>query len=396
MDGSALSPLTTSSPSRTASTQTARAFAGVEVFDAPAGVLAAWAELEAAAPCSIYQTRAWLVPWVAAFAGPRGLRPAFVLARDDAGRPAALLCLGIHRHGPLRIARWLGGRDANFNLPLLARSDWTPAELRHLLREATAALGPSRPDLYALVNQPLAWGGAANPLAQLRRQPSPSFAYATTLPADAETLFAAKLSKETRKKLRRKEKRLAVLGPVTHEIVRGGAAQAETIDTFLALRNARFREQSIASPFEAPEMRAFIVAACGGAPPGLDLHVLKAGARIVAVYGGAAHQGAWSGMFNAFDTDPAVAPSSPGDLLLGRIVAQACRVGATRFDLGVGAARYKTALCDEEIALFDAFVPMTLLGHAAAVAIAARQTVKRIVKSDPRLFEMVKRYGGRR
>ena len=93
-------------------------------------------------------------------------------------------------------------------------------------------------------------------------------------------------------------------------------------------------------------------------------------------------------MFNAFDADPEVAPSSPGDLLLGRIVAQACREGATRFDLGIGAARYKAALCDEEIALFDTFVPITPQGHIAAAAIAARQVAKRIVKGDPRLFAL--------
>ena len=203
-----------------------------------------------------------------------------MLARDAAGRPVALLCLGIRRSGPLRIAGWLGGprREHQPAHLLAARSDWSPAELRRLLRGAATTLGRAAPDLYALTNQPFAWQGTENALARLRHQPSPSFAYGTALTVDAEAVLAAKLSKDTRKKLRKKEARLAALGPVTHEIVRGRAAQADAIDTFIGLRNARFREQNIPSPFEAPAMRDFIVTACAAEPPGIDLHVLKAGA----------------------------------------------------------------------------------------------------------------------
>ena len=94
--------------------------------------------------------------------------------------------------------------------------------------------------------------------------------------------------------------------------------------------------------------------------------------------------------------EPAIAASSPGDLLLLRIVAKACGDGLARFDLGIGAARYKAALCDETIDLFDAFVPMTTIGRIASAAIAAKQTLKRRVKADLRLFAFAKRVRGRR
>ncbi len=252
------------------------------------------------------------------------------------------------------------------------------------------------PDLLVLVNQPQAWGGCGSPFAALPHQESPSAAYATALTADAERLFAEKLSSDARKKLRKKEAKLAALGPVRHVIASNAAERRDVLEAFLRLRNARFRAQNIASPFEAEEMAAFIAAASAGERPGIELHALEVGSRIIAVYGGAAWQGQWSGMFNAFDTDPAIAATSPGDLLLQRIVARCCRDGLQRFDLGIGAARYKAALCDEEVALFDTFVPLSVAGRGLMLALAAKQRAKRAIKRDPRLAALAKRLLGRR
>ena len=375
----------------------ARAFETVEVHADAAPVLDAWAELEQVAPCSIYQTRAWLLPWIDWLAAPAGLSPRLVLARAADGRPVALLCLGLRKRGSLRVASWLGGKDANLHMALVAPSpSWTRREVTRLLQATGRALGREAPALLMLVNQPHAWACLANPFAMLPHQASPSAAYATALMADTDKLFAQRLSSDARKKLRKKEAKLAALGPVAHVIASSETERGEVLDAFLALRNARFRAQNIASPFEAEEMAAFIAAASGREQPGIELHALKVGARIVAVYGGAAWQGQWSGMFNAFDTDPAIAASSPGDLLLQRIVAKCCRDGLQRFDLGIGAARYKAALCDEEVALFDTFVPLSAAGHALKLALAAKQTAKRAVKRDPRLYALANRLLGRR
>ena len=181
------------------------------------------------------------------------------------------------------------------------------------------------------------------------------------------------------------------MGPLTHFTATNAETQAAIIDRFLALKAERFRARKIVSEFECPQMRAFIEAA--GAPHGhgIELHALGVGGRIVAVYGGAAHAGQWSGMFNAFDADEEIAKSSPGDLLLLRVIAKACADGMTRFDLGIGDARYKEALCDETIPLFDAIVAMSARGRIYAWFAAARQTAKRRIKADPRLFKLAGR-----
>ena len=133
-----------------------RAFATVEVHAAAAPILPAWADLETRAPCSIYQTRAWLMPWIDTLGRKAGLAPLFVLARGADERPVALLCLGIARRGPVRVATWLGGKDANFAMPLAAPGVvWSKAEVTRLLREAARAASANRPDVFLLANQPV-------------------------------------------------------------------------------------------------------------------------------------------------------------------------------------------------------------------------------------------------
>ncbi len=379
----------------------ARAYHSVEVHASVETVAAAWAELEAAAPCSIYQTRRWLMPWLATLGRRAGITPWLVLARGAGGRPVGLLLLGLRRVGPCTVAAWLGGRDANAGMALLAPEvPWSGADIMRLLMEA-ARTAPRRPDAFMLTNQPFRWNGHANPLASLPHAASPSAAYGLRLPSDARTLFEAKFSKETAKKLRKKEAKLATLGTLTYRVAGTATERSTVLDAFLAQKTRRLRAKHTRSEFDAPEMRAFIEAAsasdgvgegtAGRGAAGIELHALMVDERVVAVYGGAAHRGGWSGMFNAFDAeDEAVARCSPGDLLLMRVVARACADGLTHFDLGIGEARYKAALC-ETIPLFDTVVTVTLKGRVLAALLTAARAAKGRIKRHGRLLALARR-----
>ena len=380
----------------------ARAYRGVEVHASFDAVATAWADLEAVAPCSIYQTRRWLVPWHAMLGRRHGITPWPVLARAADGRPSGLLLLGLRRLGPCTVAAWLGGRDANAAMALLAPdAPWCGAELKRLLREA-ARIASVRPDVFMLTNQPFGWGGHINPLASLPHTASPSAAFGLRLVPDAQGLFRAKLSKDAAKKLRRKEARLAALGTLAYRVASTAAERRAVLDAFLAHKIRRLRAKHISSDFASPEMRAFIEAAsasddAGQGPgergeAGIELHALTIDERVIAVYGGGAHRGGWSGMFNAFDADDdAVARCSPGDLLLMRVIARACASGLTHLDLGIGEARYKAVFC-EEIPLFDTIMPITVRGRALAAFLAAARAAKRGVKRHKRLLALARRF----
>lgn len=383
--------LTSPAPPVAASRAREDVFATLEATFEPGAILEAWADLEAHSPCAIYQTRAWLLPWVATLAPLARITPCYLLARTHDGTPAALLCLGLVRRGPFRLAIFLGGKDSNANLALFRQpAEWSPGEVRRLLSAAAGVLGSQAPDAFVFTNVPLMWQGRETPLARLPHHESPSAAYGTRLLSDAQALFAAKISKESRKKLRKKEARLEAMGPLSHLVVRDEGERARVLDAFQAQKTARFRAQGIASQVDAPQMRAFLDAASPPNGRGIEWHALLVGERIVATYAGGAHAGQWSGMMNSFDADAEIAKSSPGDLLLLRIAADACARGLTHFDLGIGEARYKAMLCDETIALVDCIVPCGLRGALYGLYVRARQDAKRTIKRRPRLLALVR------
>jgi CelD/BcsL family acetyltransferase involved in cellulose biosynthesis len=362
----------------------------VEVCNDPGRALSAWQELIALAPASAYQTPGFLLPWLATRGAEAKIEPLFIVQKDGDGRALALFCLGLKNLGPLRTAVFLGEKDSNFNFALF-RPSFAPdrAAIIAMLRAATRMMGAKAPDVFLLLNQPLEWNGWPNPLTSLSRQWSPSFAYKSALNADAEKFLSAKLSKDTRKKLRKKENRLAEIGPVRYVTAGGdGAMRQRIIEAFFVQKIARFETQKIDSGFDGEAMRNFVETASRPSDANhLELHALFCGENIVAVYGGATHRTHFSGFFNSFDADPEIAKSSPGDLLLLKLIAAKCAEGVTTFDLGIGEARYKQMVCDEAVPLFDSFIPVTWKGSVAAIILSLSQRVKRSLKQNRKAFE---------
>jgi CelD/BcsL family acetyltransferase involved in cellulose biosynthesis len=373
-----------------------RTLGRVDVHQTCDGALPAWSELEKICPGSAYQTRGWLRAWMDTIGRACDAQPMLIVAHNRDRLPVAFLPFATISHDRLRIAGFLGGRDSNANLGLFRPGvRFSEGDLQSLFRAAAVKIRP-RPDAFVLANQPEQWEGVDNPLAQLPRQPSPSFCHATTLSADFAAYVAGKLSTDSRKKLAKKRKRLEKdLGTVRH-LVASDAEQAQTLlDAFFAQKLARFEQLGIESEFEHPSARAFLEQASfagleTGEPP-IELHGLIAGERIVATYGGSRHRQRFHAMFNSFDMAEDAARCSPGDLLLVSMLEQMSAQGVESFDLGVGEARYKQAWCERAEPLFDTIVPISAKGRAFALAEAARLRVKRHIKQNPYLWSLAQR-----
>lgn len=350
-----------------------------------------WEELFAVASVSPYQSYDFLRTWFETIGRARGVQPMIVVGRDADLRPLVLLPLGLERLGPLRVARFLGGRESNFNLGLFRNdASFDEAEIRALLRSA-ARSAPTRVDLFDLRNQPRTFDSVANPLCIRGAAPSPSFAYGTTLPARADELDA-RMSADARKKLRKKQSRLEKLGAVALEHAPAGARALDIANALLAQKAARLRDANIDVSFDRPEMRAFVRNLCSVVGDGaLETHALTFDGKIVATYAGLAHGGRFSAMLNSFDMDEEIARSSPGDLLLQALLRNLVARGFTRFDLGVGEARYKNAICDETIELCDVVVPTTAAGALAAPLLRAALRAKRKIKQTPWMMKALAR-----
>ncbi|AWN37959.1 GNAT family N-acetyltransferase [Methylobacterium radiodurans] len=352
-----------------------------------------WRSLEARGGtlATPYQRFAWVSAFAETLPDPAGIR---VLAvRDASGHLLLLLPLRLRRFVGIRTAGVIGGAQANFHLPLFAgpgAAALAPEALRRALRRAGRAAGI---DVFVLGFQPRHWDGTANPLAE-GAPPAPSDAYGMRLGPDPEASLRRAFSADARKKLRAKERRLSEsLGPLAYVRAETPEERAACLEAFHAQKAVRLAALGLSNPYADPAIRAFLERAAAGPDPAMEIHALVASrsGRVLATFAGAVDAARFSGMLTAFDPDPEVARSSPGDLLLQHLVRDQTARGRRSLDLGLGEARYKQNTCDEIIAIAQPVLPVTLRGRAYALAAAGFIRVKRRIKRDPRLLGLIGR-----
>ena len=344
-----------------------------------------WIALRETAEVSPYQNYDFVAAWFETIGRARGLEPMIVVARASDGRPLALFPLATHQAAGLRVGEFLCGRESNFNIGLFHPGGGLDS--RGLLLAAARAR-PKPPDLLYLRNQPRSFGAFENPLVCRDACPSPSFAYGTALPANIDALDG-QTSNASRKKLRKKERRLMELGALTFEHGASGERASEIIAALIAQKSAVLAAKGAAGHFQAPEMRAFLERARHvGA---IEVHALRLSGRVIATYVGLAMDRRFSALANSYDMDEEIARCSPGDILLRAVMGNLIARGFAYFDLGVGEARYKEAVCDETIALYDLVMPVTTRGALAAPLLRIFLDAKRRVKQTPWLSRLSER-----
>ena len=356
---------------------------GVEVASTFALAHPAWEALARTGCVTPYQQFGWVESYFRHVEAPEGAEPALVILRNAAAEPVMLLPLAVTPTRFGRVARFIGGKHANFHMPLLGADAGrlTAADIASALRQTARIAGI---DLYHFMHQPLDWEGIKNPMALLGGQASPSAGYKTALEADGEAMLHARLSKDRRRKMRQKEAKLAAMGAVRYHKPASDDEARALLDRFLAQKAERFSTQGIDDPFAGPQVRAFLdeitTRRDAGGQPILRFHALMLDERPVAIFGGVDDGKRFSGVITAFDGDEEIARTTPGETLLMMMVKDCCARGLATFDLGVGEARYKMAICDATEPLIDTLVPVTVKGRLLAAGMGAGTLGKRIVK----------------
>jgi CelD/BcsL family acetyltransferase involved in cellulose biosynthesis len=355
-----------------------------------------WRTLETAGLVTPYQTYDWATAWAKTVSADEGSEAFIALVRDARGRLMMLLPLCISKTSGLRIAQFMGGKHANMNLALLDRHfamAFSADDIRRCLASVAERQGI---DLFHFENQPLFWQGIPNPILLLPHQPSANSAWKTALVPDADEMVKGLMSSESRKKLRHKERKLADFGAVTYREARDADEALAVLDAFLAQKAQRFAAMGIANPFSEPGTVRFLQAGVTQrlpeGRPAIVLHAMRAGDRILSVFGGAIQDGRYSGMFTSFDADPVVAKYSPGDLLLLNLIRDMCGKGLHTFDLGTGDAAYKNDYCSTEEPLADSFIPFTTRGRLAAFIRGRATAGKRAMKKSPAMAGLLSRF----
>lgn len=365
--------------------------ARLEIFDDMTAAEPHWRALERTQTLATpYQCYDFLNLWQRHVGAACGMTPCIVVAFNAVGTPLFLWPFGLRVIGGLRVAEFLGGKHANFNMGLWRRE----VAAKISADDLRAALGrlAGRADIVKLTNQPLTWAGTTNPFALLPQQRSANLGFSGALVPDFEALLRAHTDAATRKKMRKKERTLASYGAVRFARASDADDVRRVLDAFFKQKSARMRVLGIQDVFAEPGVRRFIEAATtehgAGGEPLIELYALSVDDIIVATMGGIVGSGRFCAMFNSI-AQGRFAIESPGEQLIVNLVHDCCQRGLDTFDLGLGEARYKNLFCGDAEPLFDSYLPLSAGGRLLAFAFAIAAAIKRAIKQHAVLWSMV-------
>jgi CelD/BcsL family acetyltransferase involved in cellulose biosynthesis len=353
-----------------------------------------WRELETRQLATPYQRFDLLAAWQREVGARENGLPLIVTAYDSDGRPLVLLPLTIrHQHG-VRVACFMGGKHANFNMALWDRDFAREATAFDLDTLLSCLHEKGACDVLVLRQQPQHWQDFLNPLAMLPWQRSVNdFPVLHVVPGDAAT---NRISSSFRKRLKSKERKLQSAGYRYH-LAANDADIQRLLDWFFRVKPLRMAEQKLPDVFAEPGVEEFVRAACHAPRPdgghAIDIHALECDDEVIAIFAGVADGHRFSMMFNTY-TMSARSRYSPGLILMRYIIDHYGERGYRALDLGIGSDDYKRMFCKDDEPIFDSFIPFTPRGRIAAVAISALSRTKRMVKSNQALFHLAQRLRG--
>jgi CelD/BcsL family acetyltransferase involved in cellulose biosynthesis len=324
------------------------------------------------------------------------LQPFLVIAYDADHQPLLLLPLGVASENGMRIARFLGGKHATFNMALWRR-DFAAGVTQADLDLVIAAIREHRQaiDVLALTRQPLRWDELANPMASLPHQPSVNDCPLLTIVPTAPP--AERISNSFRRRLKGKERKLQALPGYRSFMATDAADIKRLLDAFFTIKPLRMAEQKLPNVFADPGIEDFIREACATPLPGgghaIDIHALECDDEVIALFAGVADGHRFSMMFNTY-TLSGNAHYSPGLILMRDIIDSHAARGYTSLDLGIGSDDYKRLFCKGDEPIFDSFIAVSTRGKVAATVLSSLCHAKRLVKQTPALLQMAQMLRG--
>jgi CelD/BcsL family acetyltransferase involved in cellulose biosynthesis len=355
-----------------------------------------WRSLEQSGRfCTPYQRFDLLSPWQSEVGEREGIRPFIVIACDRERQPLLLLPLGVKRESGARVARFLGGKHATFNMALWDK-DFAAAATRADLDALISAIrAQARADVLALTQQPHRWLDLPNPFALLPGQASANDCPLLTMVPGAPP--ASRISNSFRRRLKGKERKLQALSGYGYRLAQSDADIKHLLDWFFTIKPQRMAAQQLPNVFADPGVEDFIRRACmtglAGGGHAIDIHALECDDEVIAIFAGVADTSRFSMMFNTY-TLSGNSKYSPGLILMRDIIDYYAERGVTSLDLGIGSDDYKRLFCKDDEPIFDSFVALTIRGKLAAAALSSLMQAKRLIKHTPALMQIAQRLRG--
>ena len=355
-----------------------------------------WRALEQSGQfCTPYQRFDFLSAWQRQVGEREAIRPFIVIATDKERQPLLLLPLGVRREHGARVARFLGGKHATFNMALWRKDFATTATQADLDALIAGIQAHAQADVLALTQQPQRWLDVQNPFALLPSQVSANDCPLLTMAPGSPP--ASRVSNSFRRRLKGKERKLQTLPGYGYRMATSDADITRLLDWFFTIKPQRMAAQQLPNVFADPGIEDFIRNACAtklaGGGHAIDIHALECDDEMIAIFAGVADGRRFSMMFNTY-TLSGNSKYSPGLILMRDIIDHYAERGTVSLDLGIGSDDYKRLFCKDDEPIFDSFVPLTLRGRVAAAALSSLMRAKRLVKHTPALMQIAQRVRG--
>jgi CelD/BcsL family acetyltransferase involved in cellulose biosynthesis len=352
-----------------------------------------WHSLEGQQFSTPYQRFDFLSAWQRQVGEREGFAPFIVIAYDAERRPLLLLPLALRLQHGVRIACFMGGKHATFNMALWNRDFAADASVADLDALMSAISARSQADVLALAQQPRLWRDLPNPLAGLAHQPSANDCPLLTMAPGAAP--ATLISNSFRRRLKGKERKLQTLAGYRYLVATSDADIKRLLDWFFLIKPQRMAEQKLPNVFAEPGVEDFVRGACiaslaGGGGRVIDIHALECDDEVIAIFAGVADGNRFSMMFNTY-TLSGNSRYSPGLILMRNIIDYYAGHGYRALDLGIGSDDYKRLFCKGDEPIFDSFIPLSLRGRLAAAAMSGVASAKRVVKRNQVLLQMAQK-----
>jgi CelD/BcsL family acetyltransferase involved in cellulose biosynthesis len=370
--------------------------AGVELISDMREAETVWRSLEQSGRFSTpYQRFDLLEAWQRQVGAREGVRPFIVIAYDKDRQPLLLLPLGARSENGARVAKFLGGKHATFNMALWDKDFAGRATKADLDALMSGIQGHRQADVLALTQQPRHWMDQPNPFALLPGQVSANDCPLLTLTPGAAPV--SRISNSFRRRLKGKERKLQTLPGYGYRLAATDADIKHLLDWFFTIKPQRMAAQKLPNVFADPGVEDFIRDACmtelAGGGHAIDIHALECDDEVIAIFAGVADGHRFSMMFNTY-TLSGSSKYSPGLILMRDIIDHYAERGFTSLDLGIGSDDYKRLFCKDDEAIFDSFVPLSLRGKLAAAGLSAFTRAKRLIKHTPALMQIAERVRG--
>jgi CelD/BcsL family acetyltransferase involved in cellulose biosynthesis len=292
------------------------------------------------------------------------LRPCLVYVEDDRGSPLCFLPFQIRMNHGIRLLEWLGGFLIDYRAPMLSRdypSFCGESEFAEIWRQTCLSLPTF--DAVDLKRMPDTVGGIPNPFIGLPGAKVVNYSFQAHLPGNWDSYYESCFGAKYRSTQRRKERKLAAIGPINFDVITDVADRRQHVDTLLALKSQRYDlYKRVANDQHSVDFLKRLVSDPEISPM-THFSVIRSGQKVIAAHLGFICNRTLYYMVPAFESAN-FAKYSPGNILLTHLMKWSIENQFNVFDFTLGAEYYKVAWSDSYLTLYEYSKPATLRGSA--------------------------------